>query len=145
VFFECILAVFEFRAISSLVCGMGIYWLVDQSHIWASRYCTVRDFPWLRQVFHGVSAGSYNICFNLLFLDGKVVQHVWLIMGAVDAYGYAGVGTCVGVLIGLVLGFIVGELAWCTIVCTAVASLLGASFDSRTKSVVVVQFRELDD
>lgn len=66
-------------------------------------------------------------------------------MGAVDAYGYAGVGTCVGVLIGLVLGFIVGELAWCTIVCTAVASLLGASFDSRTKSVVVVQFRELDD
>jgi len=52
-------------------------------------------------------------------------------MGAVGAYGYAGVGTCVGVLIGLVLGFIVGELAWCTIACTAVTSLFGASFDSR--------------
>lgn len=70
---------------------------------------------------------------------------VRLIKGAVDAYGYAGVGTCLGVLIGLVLGFFVSELAWCTIMCTAVASLLGTVLDSKTRPIVVMRLIELDD
>jgi hypothetical protein len=66
-------------------------------------------------------------------------------MDTIEAYGYAGVGTCVGFLVGLVMGFVLGELAWCTIVCTAVTSLFGAAFDSKTRPVVAVQLHELDD
>ena len=46
-------------------------------------------------------------------------------MRPVDAYGYAGLGTCVGASIGLLLGLLVGELAWSTIICTAIGSILG--------------------
>ena len=66
-------------------------------------------------------------------------------MGVIEAYGYAGVGTCVGFLVGSIMGFVLGELAWCTIICTAVTSLFGASFDSKMRPVVTVQLHELDD
>ncbi len=66
-------------------------------------------------------------------------------MGAIEAYGYAGVGTCVGFLVGLVMGFILGQLAWCTIVCTAVTSLFGAAFDTKMRPIVTVQLHELND
>ena len=60
-------------------------------------------------------------------------------MSSMDAYGYAGVGTCVGVMVGFLFGFILGELAWSVISCIAVGSLLGTVIDSRTTTMGEIQ------
>ena len=60
-------------------------------------------------------------------------------MSSMDAYGYAGVGTCVGVMVGLLFGFILGELAWSVISFTAIGSILGTVIDSRTTTMGEIQ------
>lgn len=66
-------------------------------------------------------------------------------MSPVDAYGHAGVGTCIGALIGLLLGFLMGELAWSTIICIATCSILGQFKDFQIQASKVVNPISLED